>query len=145
MHCLQSIIVSRIRCMQTFFYADVINERIMLIHEKLLEIETRRLRTNKEYREILWLRKMYSKLHEISLLVNVCLGRSLFFLVISFCMDYVGNGWLIIRVVQKTRPLDVLGSAGIGLATLTTALLLVCHSCDRCERNVIEVNIMMSR
>lgn len=137
MHCLQSIILSRVRCIQTFFYADVINERIMLIHEKLLQIQRKQLRTyNVVYQEILWLREIYSNLHEISLLVNDCLGWSLCFLIISYAMDYVGNAWLILDMVQKLKTIEALPSALIGLSTLTVIFLLVCHSCERCERNV---------
>lgn len=141
MHCAHSIIVSRVRCIQTFFYADVINDRIMLIHQKLLQMQRRQRQTNrlKLYQEILSLRKIYSNLHQISLLANDCLGLSLFFSIISYAMDYVGNAWLVLYIVQKIQPTHALPSAVIGLLTLTIILLVMCHSCYRCEANVIYV------
>lgn len=137
-HCVQSLLVSRVRCIQTAFYADLINDRIKWIHEVLQTIVVQRnhLSQRELQTKIVFLRQIYSMIYDISILINKSFGWSLLFITISYFVDSVGNSYKYLLVFQLTLPIDDERSALVGLISTSIALITLCYSCGRCADNV---------
>ncbi len=137
-HCVQSLIVSRIRCMQVGFYAILLNDRIEWIHEELVQIRRRKSLFSPTILEmkIVFLRQIYGMIYDVSVSVNKSVGWSLLVITISYFVDYVGNCYLLILLIEDVLPvIDEIGTS-VGMVTSSIALVSLYHACGRCSDNV---------
>lgn len=135
-HCVQYLLVSKIRCIQTAFYGDILNDRIVLIHEKLAAIEKTKIHSQKILREIICLRKIYAMIYDVSELINYSFGWSMLVITVTFFVDFVTMSYLYLLVVQDIVATDNRIIALVGLVTTLIPLLNLCYSCGRCADNV---------
>lgn len=135
-HCVQSLLVSRVRCLQTAFYADLINDRILWIHQELAQIGQKHLSRRTLQAKILFLRQIYSMLYDISMMINRSFGWSLLVITISYFVDSVGNSYMYLLVILEILPKQNETSAIVGFVSTSIALLTLCYSCGRCADNV---------
>lgn len=136
-HCVQSLFVSRIRCIQTAFYANLINDRIQWIHQELAKTMQRESLSRRNLQiKIVNLRQIYAMIYDISMLINKSFGWSLLVINISYFVDYVGCSYQYLLVIQGILPMDNGKSALVGLISTSIAFITLCYSCGRCAANV---------
>ncbi len=132
-HCVQSLFVSRVRCIQVAFYANLVNDRIQWIHSELVRIgQCKHLLPSK----IVFLRQIYAMLYDVSVLMNKSFGWSLLVITISYFVDYVGNSYMYFLVIENILSVSDEISSSVGLVTTSIAFFTLCYSCGRCADNV---------
>ncbi|KAG4077281.1 hypothetical protein HA402_009910 [Bradysia odoriphaga] len=136
-HQVQSLIVSRVRCVQVAFYANLINDRIQWIHFELVQIiaQRRNVSQQKLQAKIIFLRQIYRMIYDVSALTNKSFGWSLLVITISYFVDSVGNCFKYLLVLEKTLPMSDEISSSVGLISTSITLITLCYSCGRCADN----------
>lgn len=137
-HQVQSLIVSRVRCLQVAFYVNLIDDRIRWIHLELIQImghQTRRNNVSVEHK-IVFLRQIYKMIYDVSVLINRSFGWSLLFITISYFVDSVGNCFKYFLVIEKILPASDEISSSVGLISTSITLITLCYSCGRFADNV---------
>lgn len=117
LHCLYSVLITRMRCAQVLFFVQMLRSRLALVNEKLKEIIIGRgLRDNSAnewrpvidtknivfvldnsfskhsvYDRLLFLKQIYGELYEICELINITFGWSLLALITQCFIDFTSN------------------------------------------------------
>lgn len=150
-HCVQSLLVSRTRCMQVAFYANLLNDRVVWLHHELREmLQQKHLSQRTMQTKLVLLRQIYALIYDVSVLINESFGWSVLVIAISYFVDAVGNFYLICMVIQySSTPRSTRVSAGIGFFNPALTLMVLCYSCGRCANNVsisvVVINACKSR
>lgn len=150
------LILSGSRYFQIYFYADLINQRIIKVNDFLNEIKLDQaplpLATVKLFNinangkqgvgflRLLTLRELYNSLYKVSNVFNRCFGFSILISVANDFMSLTSNCYWMFLSFENTSSrtediLKIVGSAIWSIPHLFTVMLIV-SVCHRAEQNV---------
>lgn len=163
-HCLYSIWIMRLRCVQVLFFVYLLRSRLILVNEKVKEILTARnlhsaynqtewqpivdtrnivfVMDNSNtkystYERLLNLKQIYGELYEICELINITFGWSLLAITTQCFIDFTSNSyWTFIALEQHTPDIAQSIDNLSLLVPIVIVLSLLAYYCSSCSRYV---------
>lgn len=131
--------ITRLRLLQVLFFVYLLQNRLKLVNEKLLDIRMYgRIST---YDELLQLKYIYGNLHDINELINMTFGTSLLIIVTQNFVDFTSNCyWIFLIIESSSLKIDVLIICIILLIPNAIILGTLCFYCSTCFQQVLLLN-----
>lgn len=162
-HCLFSIWIMRLRCIQVLFFVYLLRARLILVNDKVKEILAARNQhtgnTNEwqpitgdsnivfvldtpnskhsTYDRLLNLKQIYGELYEICELINVTFGWSLLAIITQCFIDFTSNSYWTFLALEQPIPDTANAIDCISLLVpIVIILSLLAYYCSSCSRYV---------
>lgn len=143
-HCLFSIWIMRLRCVQVLFFVYLLRARLILVNDKVKEIlAARNLHTGNTnakystYYRLLNLKQIYGELYEICELINITFGWSLLAIITQCFIDFTSNSYWTFLALEQPVPDTANAVDCIGLLVpIVIILSLLAYYCSSCSRYV---------
>lgn len=167
-HCLFSIWIMRLRCVQVLFFVYLLRARLIHVNDKVKEILIiRNLHTangntindaksivfvmdtiNSKYStydRLLNLKQIYGELYEICELINVTFGWSLLAIITQCFVDFTSNSYWTFLALEQSPPniANALDCISL-LIPIVIILSLLAYYCSSCSRYVMIFTIIYS-
>lgn len=162
-HCLFSIWIMRLRCVQVLFFVYSLRSRLILVNDKVNEILTarniqttnaRQLHQNNDNRNVVFvldtsnakystydrllnLKQIYGELYEICELINITFGWSLLAIITQCFIDFTSNSYWTFLALEQQSP-DIANAIDCVslLIPIVIILSLMAYYCSSCTRYV---------
>lgn len=162
-HCLYSIWITRLRCVQVLCFVHLLRARLILVNDKIKEILTARnlytgngngwcaisnirnttfildktMPKSSIYDQLLNLKQIYGELYEICEIINVTYGWSLLAILTQCFIDFTRNSyWTFLALQQTTADLSTAIDCISLLIPVVIVLSLFAYYCSSCSRHV---------
>lgn len=164
-HCLYSIFIIRVTCIQIIYFVNLLKNRLVLVDEKLKEIiigqsianngisiysDKQALRQNiifildnsyskcTIYERLIYLKRVYGKLYEICEVINQAFGWSLLAITAQGFIDFTGCSYWTFLALEQTNQSFYKVTFNIYLLVPTVVILTAMASyCSSCAQMVI--------
>lgn len=171
-HCLFSIWIMRLRCVQVLFFVYLLRTRLILVNDKVKEIlaarNIRTVNTNQlhpttdsrnvvfvldtsnakysTYDRLLNLKQIYGELYEICELINITFGWSLLAIITQCFIDFTSNSyWTFLALEQKIPDTANAIDCISLLIPIVIVLSLMAYYCSSCSRYVNLINTIFRK
>lgn len=161
-HCLFSIWIMRLRCVQVLFFVYLMRARLILISDKVKEILAAKANNTNQfdiigdtrnivfvldtsaakysvYDRLLSLKQIYGEIYEICELINNQFGWSLLAIITQCFIDFTSNSyWTFLALEQQTPDIGSAINCVSLLIPIVIILSLMAYYCSSCSRYVIQ-------
>lgn len=164
-HCLFSIWIMRLRCVQVLFFVYLMRARLILISDKVKEILAAKTNNTNQfdiigdtrnivfvldtsaakysvYDRLLSLKQIYGELYEICELINNQFGWSLLAIITQCFIDFTSNSYWTFLALEQQKP-DIGNAINCVslLIPIVIILSLMAYYCSSCSRYVIKFHV----
>lgn len=165
-HCLFSIWLLRLRCVQVLFFIYLLRSRLLLVNGKLKEILTaigvpddihdgilskskntifvldNLFTRHTVYDRLLYLKQIYAELYEICELINITFGWSLLAITTQAFIDFTSNSyWTFLALEQQTPDIGNAFDCISLLVPIVIILITMAYYCSSCTRSVCSLHV----
>ncbi|CAO1377222.1 unnamed protein product [Diamesa hyperborea] len=166
LHLIIPVTIIRIRCMQNMFYVDLINEKLMLMNQKLEDIvhknrdkmsfilfadklqnfdNKRDIKKQSLYDTILVLKQVYGKIWDISNCINDSFGWSLLAIVTQYFIEFTSNGYWLFLALENVLDDSIATQSLCSIFPIVIILTLLAFSCYRCSENAQRTGVLIHK